>query len=273
MQARVNHRDWCFSSTSSLEELPRHVYFRAYSIKAGTCVQSHKHVWWQFLFARDGLMQVQAGEITLILPPDYGMWIPPNCVHTLWVGEDVELESLYIEQAAISIQDQEPRVVMVDEFVRAFIHHCCTSIPVQYDADSSEGRKVKVLLDSIQSLTDAPFNLPFPAEPRLLEICLAIQSTPHRSHALDESASLACMSPRTFSRHFLRATGLPYHTWRQRMRLLGSLEMLRSGIAVTEVALTIGYSTPPHLFMPLSNYLANLPAVLQDKIPIQNHGE
>lgn len=244
MPAGVSHRDWTLASTSSLKALPRHVYFRAYNIKAGTCVQGHKHVWWQFLFARNGLMQIQAGEITLTLPPDYGVWIPPNCVHTLWVGEDVELESLYIEQIAVSIKDQEPRVVIVDDFVRAFIHHGCTCIPNEYNEDDADGRKVKVLLDLIQSLPDAPFNLPFPTEPRLLEVCLAIQKAPHQPHTLNESADFAYMSPRTFSRHFLRATGLPYHTWLQRMRLLSSLEMLRSGIAVTEVALTIGYSTP-----------------------------
>src|SRR3546814_13370281 len=95
-------------------------------------------------------MQVQAGATTLTLPPDYGVWIPPGCVHTLWIGEEVELESLYIEPTAVAIQDQEPRVVMVDEFVRAFIHHGCTSIPVKYDEDGADGRKVKVLLDSLQ---------------------------------------------------------------------------------------------------------------------------
>src|SRR3546814_11870000 len=105
--ARIHNRDWCLASTSSLKELPRHVYFRAYSLKGGTCVQGHEHVWWQFLFARNGLLQVQAGATTLTLPPDYGVWIPPGCVHTLWIGEEVELESLYIEPTAVAIQDHE----------------------------------------------------------------------------------------------------------------------------------------------------------------------
>src|SRR3546814_12737336 len=86
--ARIHNRDWCLASTSSLKELPRHVYFRAYSLKGGTCVQGHEHVWWQFLFARNGLMQVQAGATTLTLPPDYGVWIHPGCVHTLWIRSE-----------------------------------------------------------------------------------------------------------------------------------------------------------------------------------------
>jgi len=207
-------------------------------------VQAHKHAWWQFLFAREGMMQVQAGDINFTLPPDYGMWIPPRCAHTLWVGEDVELESLYIERSAISMPDTGVRVVRVDEFVRAFLHHGCTAIPARYDTDGPDGRKVGVLLDLVQTLPDAPFHLPFPTEPRLLRVCLEIQAAPHLPHTVDDACALALMSSRSFSRHFVKATGLPYHTWRQRMRLLGSLEMLRAGASVTDVALTIGYATP-----------------------------
>lgn len=244
MRASLNNKEWILATTSSLKTLPRQVYFRAYGIQAGTCVQPHQHSWWQFLFAREGLMQVQAGEMTILLPPDYGVWIPPGCLHTLWVSEEVELESLYIKAEAITLKPDEARVVMVDDFVRAFIHHGCTSLPVHYDETGAEGRKVEVLLDLLQSLPDAPLNLPFPANARLLDVCLAVQATPHLPHTLEQSADLACMSTRSFSRHFLRATGLPFHQWRQRLRLLSALEMLRSGTTVTEVALTVGYSTP-----------------------------
>src|SRR3546814_17283120 len=100
---------------------------------------------------------------------------------------------------------------MVDEFVRAFIHHGCTSIPVKYDDDGADGRKVKVLLDSLQSLPDAPFNLLFPTEPRLLAVCLTIKSAQHPAHPLAESDGLARLSSRPFPLPFLRATGLPFH--------------------------------------------------------------
>ncbi|MCI3207975.1 MULTISPECIES: helix-turn-helix transcriptional regulator [Pandoraea] len=245
MPSGSGRQQWTLIDTSPLRRLPRPVYFRAYHIAAGTCVRAHKHAWWQFLFARDGLMQVQAGDINFTLPPDYGMWIPPRCAHTLWVGEDVALESLYIERDAIALlPDTGVRVVMVDEFVRAFLHHGCTAIPTRYDPAGPDARKVAVLLDLVQALPDAPFQLPFPAEPRLLQVCLAIQADPHLPHTLADACALALMSSRSFSRHFVKATGMPYHAWRQRMRLLASLEMLRRGASVTDVALTIGYATP-----------------------------
>src|SRR3546814_19011586 len=121
--ARIHNRDWFLASTSSLKELPRHVYFRAYSLKRGTCVQGHEHVWWQFLFARNGLMQVQAGATTLTMPPDYGVWIPPSCVYTLSISEAAVLASLYLYPPTVTITNQETKVVLVHRFV----HTCSTS--------------------------------------------------------------------------------------------------------------------------------------------------
>jgi AraC-like DNA-binding protein len=250
MLSRVNQQDWRLFSPSSqniLETLARPVFFHTESIEAGTCVEEHAHSWWQFSFAREGLMHVQTKAMTVTLPPQYGVWVPPDCAHMQLASGKMKLESLFIKDAAITMRDRSLRVVMVDDFVRAFIHHGCTHIPALYDESGAQGRQVAVLLDLVQSLPDAPFNLLnllFPKEPRLLAVCLAIQSAPDLPHTCDDAAALARMSSRSFSRHFLKETGLPYHMWRQRMRLICSLKMLRSGMSVTNVALDIGYATP-----------------------------
>ncbi|MNY52229.1 HTH-type transcriptional repressor of iron proteins A [compost metagenome] len=51
------------------------------------------------------------------------------------------------------------------------------------------------------------------------------------------------MSEKTLTRLFQRETGLSFRTWRQRMRLLSSLNMLEEGCSVTEVALSYGYDS------------------------------
>lgn len=235
---------WQHATTSAMTVLPRSVFFRAYPIAAGTCIDDHQHVWWQFMFARQGLMQVQADGIALTLPPEYGMWIPAHCRHTLWAAETIALESLYIDVRVLDTPPPALKVVAVDDFARTFIHHACTHIDEHYDEDGAEGRKVSVLLEVLQALPVAAFNLPFPTESKLLAICLAIQHAPHLPHGREDAAARMHLSPQTFSRHFLRATGLPYHTWRQRMRLVCSLSLLREGKSVTEAAFAVGYTTP-----------------------------
>lgn len=241
---RRHSDDWQSATTSSLTVLPRPVFFRAYPIAARTRVEEHRHDWWQFMFAREGLMQVQAADTALVLPPAYGMWIPAHCAHTLWAAEEVMLESLYIEEAVLGGAPPALQVVAVDEFARAFIHHACAHVEEDYDEESAAGRKVAVLLEVLLALPSADFMLPFPTDPRLNAVCIAIQHAPHLPHTREDAARRAYLSPQTFSRRFLRATGLPYQQWRQRMRLLCSLALLREGKNVTETAFAVGYATP-----------------------------
>lgn len=51
------------------------------------------------------------------------------------------------------------------------------------------------------------------------------------------------MSSRTLSRRFVLETGFNFTAWRQRARMMRSLEMLAAGVPVTAIALDLGYST------------------------------
>lgn len=235
---------WRSAQTSSLQALPCPVYFRAYPIPAGTRVEAHHHRWWQFMYAREGLIQVQAESHLLVLPGEYGMWIPPGCEHTLWTHDNVALESLYIDAAWINLQRDVATVVAVDPFAREFIHHCCTHLPDAWPATDKNTQKVQVLLDHLQSSPETSLTLPFPAEGALLTLCRDVQHAPHLPWLLEQVAQRVAMSPRTFSRHFTRATGIPWNQWRQRLRLFTALTQLRAGSSVTTAALAVGYATP-----------------------------
>ena len=51
-------------------------------------------------------------------------------------------------------------------------------------------------------------------------------------------------STRTLYRHFLRETGITFARWKQQARLLESIRRLAEGVAVTTVALDLGYASP-----------------------------
>lgn len=237
-------RQWRSGYTSPLQKLPRPVYFRAYSIPAGTKVEPHSHTWCQFLFAKSGMMQVEVKDMSLLVPPQYGMWIPCGAVHTMWAIDDIEFEGLYIEKEQLDkYQELNCRVVIVDDFIRAFIHHASTEIDEEYDESGKEGRKVQVLLDLIQELPDVPLHLPFPADPVLAAMCREMQLNPGLPHLPDDWAKKLNISGRTLSRRFLNETKMTYQAWRQRLRLMNSLSQLKKGDSVTTVALDAGYAS------------------------------
>ncbi|WP_420994944.1 AraC family transcriptional regulator [Cupriavidus sp. 30B13] len=219
------------------------VYFRAYRIPAGTVVQPHRHAWWQFAYAREGIIHVTLSHSTIVLPPQYGMWIPANVRHTVLAADDVALESLYIRSIPDGVAAADGRVVVVTDLVREFIHYACRKIGRRYDEAGPDGIKVRVLLDLLGELPDAPLSLPLPADEKLLEMCNAIQRLPERPHSLTGWAGELNMSSRTLARHFARETGMTFLAWKQRLRLLQSLGLLKKGHSITRIALDLGYSS------------------------------
>ncbi|MNR28434.1 HTH-type transcriptional repressor of iron protein A [compost metagenome] len=100
-----------------------------------------------------------------------------------------------------------------------------------------------VLLDQLSSLPEVGFSLPMPQHARLLGLCNDLIEQPDQEVTLGQWADRMGMSEKTLTRLFQRETGLSFRTWRQRMRLLSSLNMLEEGCSVTEVALSYGYDS------------------------------
>lgn len=243
MYRTVEKNNWHRVHTSPMVDLPRPTYFRAYQLCAGTMVDLHRHRWCQFLYARSGIMHVVTPNSSLVVPPLYGMWLPAGTDHAMYALEDVELESLYINLQAAPPMGSHCRVVLVSELVREFIHYGSTRIRQHYDEEGIDAVKIRVLLELLCELPDAPLRLPLPADPRLANMCMEIQTTPACSHTLEEWAAKLGMSPRTLSRHFLSETGMTYQCWRTKQRLLHSLSLLKAGNSVTRIALELGYGS------------------------------
>lgn len=64
--------------------------------------------------------------------------------------------------------------------------------------------------------------------------------------SLDELAASVGLSPFHAARLFARSTGLPPHAWRIQLRLNRSLDLLRAGLGVAEVAVAVGFADQSH---------------------------
>lgn len=236
-------QDWRTEIDIHREALPRPVFFRTYLLKDGSEAHRHHHPFDQFHYARQGALLLGVDNTTYIIPALYGMWIPANTEHTVRAIGDTVLEGLDVYTSELSQPLAGCRVSLVSEFARSFIHYATEHVSELYDTEGKEGRMVKVLLDVLSDLPDVTFTLTWPITPSLLAMCREIRDTPDKPHLMEYWAERAGMSPRTFSRHFLKETGLNFGPWKQRMRLLQSVMMLRSTKSITEIALELGYSS------------------------------
>lgn len=72
-------------------------------------------------------------------------------------------------------------------------------------------------------------------------------------------ARAAGASPRTLECLFRRETAMPLGRWRRRARLIEALRRLADGVAVTAVALDVGYQTPSAFVAAFRRELATTP--------------
>jgi AraC-like DNA-binding protein len=69
----------------------------------------------------------------------------------------------------------------------------------------------------------------------------ALSDRPDDDRKLEEWAQWTGMAPRTLTRRFVAETGFSFTEWRQRIRLLRVIALLADGMAVSTVALDLGY--------------------------------
>ena len=227
----------------NLVNLPRPLYARAESLSAGSWTPTHRHEWVQFSYAISGVLGVHTQQGSFFAPPQWGVWIPAGLDHEVVTSTRAEMRSLYIRTQDSLWAPDRCRVLEVTPLARELIKAFCL-LPVDYlEHDSHEARLVQVLLDQLASLPEVGFSLPLPRHARLLTLCNELVDNPGQSITLMDWAARLSLSEKTLMRLFQRETGLSFRGWRQRARLLSSLNTLEEGESVTSTALTCGYDS------------------------------
>jgi AraC-like DNA-binding protein len=209
---------------------------------AGHTDPAHKHDRVQFLYACSGVMSVITPTATFIIPPQRGLWLPVGVEHEVSCRGSVSLRTLYIDPAYVS-DASVCQVVEVSDFLKALILEV-VSFGTGRNLAERENRIIRLLLDEIACMPNAPFCAPMPMDDRLLRVCKAIIADPSDKRDIDDWAAFACMGRRTFTRAFQRETGMGLAVWRQQVRLMAALSMIASGLPVTNVAFETGYGSP-----------------------------
>jgi AraC-like DNA-binding protein len=194
---------------------------------AGFVDPPHSHERTQILYASVGVMAV---------------WIPAGRKHEVSCRHSVSLRTLYLD-ATLGRDPNLCRVFEVSNFLKALILEVAGFDPL-YNVNGREGRIVAVLLEEIDRMPNAPYQVSMPADPRLVRVCRAILGDPSDGRDLNDWAKIAGMGRRTFTRSFKKETGMGVAIWRQQARLMHALSLLASGESITKVAFEVGYDSP-----------------------------
>jgi AraC-like DNA-binding protein len=211
-------------------------------MRAGEVQPLHSHARGQAVAAESGLLKIDTENDRLVVPPGHAVWLPPHCPHRLASHGQFSGWSIYAAPAACSQLPQHALVIRISSLMREAVLRAA-SWSEQSELGTAQTRVCDVIVDEIAAAPLERLNLPLPTDRRLRKIAQALEDNPADNRSLEEWAAWAAIAPRTLTRRFAAETGLPFSSWRQRARLVRALEMLAMNIAVTTIAVDLGYDS------------------------------
>lgn len=212
---------------------------------AGLEVAEHSHECCQLLYAVQGVLEVRAGSGRWVVPPTRGVWLRSGVPHALRMRGAVQVRSLFVNAQAAADLPRADCVIEVSPLLRELI-----SEVARWTASAAPGRResmvVELLLQELRQPPVVPFHLPWPQDARMAAVCHALaegEGADGFAAAAGDWAARLAMGEKTFHRHFLQATGMSFGRWRQRARLLSSMQALLAGRPIVQVALEAGYES------------------------------
>lgn len=202
----------------------------------------HSHLTGQLFFLNSGMISCAAENKRWSITPNGIGWIPAKMVHCAKSWGKVSAWSLHLPDNLCRHFPAEPCILQTNVLINALFARVITFYDSTHFTDE-QLRMLLVLLDEVKNSQQInSLLLPSPRHSRLVNITQAIWQDPSISKTQDQWASSIGMSVRSFSRHFIKETGITFSHWRQLAKLLVSLEKLSQGLPINEIAYDVGFT-------------------------------
>jgi len=237
-------------SSASQQPLEKPVTVINREVPVNSTIERHQHLWGQFIYASEGVLAVDIGRERYIVPPEQGVWVPPQIEHQVSALSRVTLTSFYLALEFMPRLPPSSCLMAVGDFLKALINEA-KNISPDYDWHSPDGRLLRLIVDHLALASQVTLNLPYPRDLRLIAITRELQQNPSNGNSLEQWGKIVGASARTLSRLFKTETGMTYSQWRQKLNLQLAITALAGGESITSIALTLGYDSPSafiHMF-------------------------
>ncbi|KQW65503.1 cupin [Phenylobacterium sp. Root77] len=223
-------------------EAPAPLSVRVESLTPRTYFPEHEHQWGQVAYAISGVLSVAIPGRSFIISPRQAAWLPAGVSHRVGSLMGAEFRSLWITTDVTGDLPDESAVFSVAPLLRALIAEA--AVLQQGDDDVAyRGRVTDLILDQLRRARPLPAALPWPRSARLTELCEALYADPTDARSAEQWSQQLGISARTLTRRFEADLGMSLRSWRRRMRLFRSIEMLGGDMDITQIALELGYAS------------------------------
>ncbi|HEY8547290.1 MAG TPA: helix-turn-helix transcriptional regulator [Acidimicrobiales bacterium] len=211
----------------------------SYELAPGQRFPWHEHPAHQLSLASGGVLSMGVGQHVWVLPRSRALWIPAHVRHSVDALGGVTMTTLWFDPATCPVRWAAPTVLAVDPLLA----HLAARLDGEDLDPAARRRSEAVLFDLLEPIPTDLLDLPMPTDDRARAVAERLRADPADDRTLGEWGREVGASDRTLMRAFTAGTGLTFHQWRTRARILAALPRLAEGVAVAAVAPTVGYAT------------------------------
>ncbi len=231
----------------------------------------HSHRRGQLTLAMAGLIILHLHSEIRVILPGHSIWIPPDCMHSFHYHPPFGQLGLYFDGPACQRLAGCPAVIPTSALLRETALRAATWAERRDALDAQKQRVVAMLTDEILVLPIDTFTLALPRDRRLRAVTSALIDSPMADLDLDGWSYVAGTNARTLSRRFIADTGFTFVEWRQRARLLRSIELLTTDTPIAEIATELGYSSPSAYGSVFKQILGQTPTAFRKHLMANPH--
>jgi len=222
--------------------LPRPVVPLTEEFKPMTQISRHSHPWSQLAYSCSGVMHIETDDGTFVIPPEQALWIPPEMPHQHYCKNKVSYRSLHIDPLLSEVLGNKVRPLTVDSLLKSLILEI-SNWPKDYEETAQTQRFILVLLDRLAMAQSNELFMPTIKDKRLFPIIETLNQDPANKLTIEQWSLKVGASSRTLNRLFNQNYGMGFSRWKQKLRILKSLELLNSNRLQVDIAYELGYES------------------------------
>lgn len=233
----------------AIEKAPADVFINFDAFVSNTETRVHSHPWGQIQIIAGGILEMEAEGTRFLVPPHLAIWIPAGITHRSYNRKPLEYCSLNIEQSVANSFPNQTSLIKITPIITAIIDDLRIR-KIGIPSCETDRRLIQVVIDQMMTQELEQHFVPSSNHKYIAPILAAVEENPADETSLKQWADKVHTTERTLARYCQSELGMSFTEWRLRVRYIHSMELLRSGCSVKEVAFTLGYhQTSPFISM------------------------
>ncbi|WP_038173142.1 AraC family transcriptional regulator [Vibrio pacinii] len=249
----------------SIDKAPSDVFMNFEAFLSNTETRMHSHPWGQVQLISGGILEMEAEGTRFLAPPHLAIWVPAGVRHTSFNRKPLSYCSLNVAQHLTANFPERTSLIKITPIVSAIVDDF-RQREINVADNEQDKRLVQVLLDQLATRDTQHHFLPSSDHKYLSKILAAVEENPIDNTSLSQWAERVHTTERTLARHCQSELGMSFTEWRLRVRYLYSMDLLRKGHSVKEVALTLGYNQASPFIAMFKKYSGQTPEQYKNRL-------